>query len=200
MNPNHLIKIKDQFFQALKNPKIFKFLHLPVQSGSNQILKNMNRQYQTEDFTKLVNEFLYHFPQSTFATDVIVGFPGESEEQYQETLNLIKTITPDVLNISRFWPRPHTEAEKLPHQIPSDEIKRRSRITTDIFQNIAKMQNEKWLHWEGYVLINEKGKNQDEWIAKNFAYKQVIVNGDFQLGQIIKAKITKVSSFYLKAI
>jgi len=232
MNPNHLMKIKDELIQAYKSEKVFKFLHLPVQSGNSEVLKAMKRKYSVEDFLSLVNEFKKHFPKLTLSTDVIVGFPGESEEQYWDTLNLIRGLSPDVLNISRFWARPKTLAAKMKKQIKGSEIKRRSGVLTTIFNNIARMQNEKWFGWGGEILIDDTGKGatgvscsdgenslsmasvarpesscssagssegkRNNWIGRNFAYKQVIVEGDFRLGEKVRVKVEKVTSWDLR--
>ncbi|MBR9682909.1 tRNA (N(6)-L-threonylcarbamoyladenosine(37)-C(2))-methylthiotransferase, partial [Candidatus Woesearchaeota archaeon] len=198
INPNHLLKIKDELLKVFSNEKIFKFLHIPLQSGNDEILKAMKRKYSMEDFLNLVKEFRQHFPRITLATDVIVGFPGESEEQHWETLNLIRRISPDVLHISRFWARPKTPAAKMKNQIRGDEIKRRSGVLAEIFKNIAHMQNEKWLTWEGEILIDDQGTEPGQMIGRNPSYKQVLVMGDFELGQRVKVKIGGVKDWDLR--
>ena len=198
INPTHLPKIKDELIKVYKDEKIFKFLHLPVQSGNNEILKAMNRKYSAEDFQNLVKEFRKHFPQLTLSTDLIVGFPGESEPQYWDTLNLVRQTSPDVLNISKFWPRPKTPAAKIKHQVKGEEIKRRSTVLTNIFNNIARIQNEKWLNWEGEILINDQGKKEGQMVGRNFAYKQIVVEGKFNLGEKVKIRIDKVKGWDLR--
>jgi MiaB/RimO family radical SAM methylthiotransferase len=200
MNPDHLMKIKNKLFEAMDNPKMFKFLHLCVQAGSNRILEAMNRNYKAEEFISLVKQFREKFPFSTFSTDIIVGFPGENDRDYWDTLDVVRKVSPDVLNINRFWARPRTPAAKLKKRVPSEEIKRRSRVLTEIFHNIAKMQNEKWIGWKGEILIDEKGKNEDDWIGRNEGYKQVIVKGDLKLGDQPQVKIEKITSFDLRGI
>lgn len=198
MNPNQLIKLKKEMIEAYKNEKVFKFLHLPVQSGNNEILKKMGREYKIEEFKELVQEFRKNFPEMTLATDIIAGFPGESEEDYWDTLNLIREISPEVLNISRFWRRPKTKAAKMEKQILGEEIKRRSGVLTDIFNNIARIQNEKWLGWEGRVLIDGRGKEEGQKVGRNFAYKQIVVPGNFKLGEEVEIKITKAEGWDLR--
>ena len=82
--------------------KIFKFLHIPVQSGSNKILKQMYRGHDIEIFKKTINEFRKSIPEITIATDVIVGFPNESEEDFKLTMDLIRECEPDIINISKY--------------------------------------------------------------------------------------------------
>ncbi|MFC1801441.1 tRNA (N(6)-L-threonylcarbamoyladenosine(37)-C(2))-methylthiotransferase [Nanoarchaeota archaeon] len=197
MNPNHVLTLLDELIEIYKNEKIFKFLHLPVQSGNDEILKSMNRKYTAQDFKTIVNKFKQVIPEITIATDIICGFPGETEKQFDDTLNLIKQTSLPIIHISRFWPRPKTKAIKMENQVHSQETKERSRILTGIFRNIARMQNERWIGWEGEVLIDEKGKDES-FIGRNYAYKPVILKGNYSLGEKVNVKIKRVSSFDLK--
>jgi len=197
MNPLHLLDILDRMIDVYKNDKVFKFLHIPAQSGNDKILELMKRKYTVDDFRKIVREFRKNIPNLTLSTDIICGFPTETEEQFNDSLDLIKEIKPDVLNISRFQARPMTEAAKMEGQIQGGITKDRSRMLTDIFTNISRMNNEKWLDWKGEILIDEKGKH-DTWVGRNFAYKPVIVRGDVKLGDSVKVKVNNVTSYDLR--
>ncbi len=202
MNPDHLLKIKDELLPLFNDHKLFQFLHIPLQSGSDGVLKKMNRNYNVQDYFNLITEIKNEFPLMTIGTDIIVGFPGETEEQYWETLNLIKKTSPDIVNISRFWPRTKTPAAKM-KQLPGEVIKHRSRILTDICQNIFRMQNERWLGWEGEIIIDEidetnKENVHQQYIGRNVAYKKIIVDGNHKLGQKLKVRIIKTATFDLK--
>lgn len=137
MNPGHVKPYLKELIGVYKNKKIVKFLHIPVQSGSNNILKDMNRNHTNDDFRFIVNEFRKAIPGINISTDIIVGYSTEKEEDFEQTLNLIREIKPDVLNISKFAPRPGTKAAKL-KQIPTEIIKERSRILTKEFRKIKK--------------------------------------------------------------
>ncbi|RLE43538.1 hypothetical protein DRJ16_03705 [Candidatus Woesearchaeota archaeon] len=202
-NPNHVLNYLNELIEIFKNPKMFKFLHIPVQSGCDRILYLMNRKYTAEDFKKIVFAFRKEIPNITIATDIICGFPSETEEEFNHTIELIKETKPDVLNISRFWPRPKTEAAKMPNQIHGSETKKRSSFLTALHTNIARMQNEKWIDWQGKALIDEIGKN-NSLIGRNFAYKPIVIKNhkesdpaDF-LGKFIKVKITSVTPYDLR--
>lgn len=197
MSPDHLQRIKEDFFEVFRSPKVFKFIHLPIQSGNNEILKAMKRNYTVEEYTQLVKEIKEHFPWVNLSTDLIVGFPGETEGQHWDTLNVVREIAPDIVNISKFWPRAGTVAAKM-KQLPSDTIKHRSKVITDICYNIARMQNERWKGWEGEVIIDEKGKEEGQWIGRNASYKQVVVEGNLKLGQVIKVKIKRTTAHDLR--
>ncbi|MBT3298364.1 tRNA (N(6)-L-threonylcarbamoyladenosine(37)-C(2))-methylthiotransferase [archaeon] len=197
MNPDHLAKILEPLVEIYQNKKIFKFLHLPVQSGDDKILESMGRPYKSEDFVHQVNTFRRSIPEITIATDIIIGFPGETDEQHWNTMSLIRNISPDAVNISKFWPRPNTLAAKMKSKVPVETVKHRSKVLMDIFKNIAKLQNERWLEWEGPIIIDEKGKEDREWVGRNEAYKQVIVRGHYKIGDLIKVKINKAETFAL---
>jgi threonylcarbamoyladenosine tRNA methylthiotransferase CDKAL1 len=197
MNPNHLMKYKDEFLKVFKSSKIFKFVHLPVQSGSDEVLKSMNRKYKVEPYNSLIKEIKEKFPRVTIATDIIVGFPGETDEQHWDTINLLRKLSPEVVNLSKYWPRPKTKAAEM-KMLPTEVVKHRSKIISDICKNISRLQNERWLNWEGEIIIDEEGKEAGQWIGRNNSYKPVIVRGDFKLGQIIKIKVVKTADWDLK--
>ncbi|MEE9525582.1 MAG: tRNA (N(6)-L-threonylcarbamoyladenosine(37)-C(2))-methylthiotransferase [Candidatus Woesearchaeota archaeon] len=197
LNPNYAYEFLDELIEIFKSEKMFKFLHAPVQSGSNEILKAMKRKYTVEQFNEIIDKFKAAIPNITIATDIIVGFPGETEKQYQDSLDLIKKITPDVLNRSRFWPRPKTPAAKMENRVPGPIIKHRSGLMSSIFTNIARMQNEKWLGWTGIVLVDEIGKD-DTKVARNFAYKPIIIPGKYKLGDKLKVRVNKTTNFDLR--
>jgi len=112
-------------------------------------------------------------------------------------LEVVRKTTPDSINISRFWPRPDTPAGDLT-ELPGEVVKHRSRVLTDIFHNVSKLQNERWLDWKGEILIDEKGKEAGQWIGRNYAYKQVLVEGDFKLGDQVTVQIVKAETFDLR--
>jgi len=134
----------------------------------------------------------------TIATDMIVGFPAETEIQFHESLQLIAEIKPDVLNISRFHPRPNTRAFKM-EQIDSWKVKNRSREMTRLFEKISAKNNEKWLNWKGEVLIDGKGK-YGTLISRTFNYKQVVLRGNFELGDKVRVKIKETTVHDLRGV
>lgn len=137
MNPQHVIKFLPSLIEIFKSDKIQKFIHIPLQSGSNKVLKDMKRGYSVDDFIKIVEEFRKKFPRSKFkdstiATDVIIGYPTETDKDFKKTLELIRKTKPEVLNISVFSSRPGTTASKL-KQLPSEIIKSRSKRLNDLY-------------------------------------------------------------------
>ena len=128
MDPNNLILILDDLIKLIKSDKIFKFFHIPVQSGNDDILKKMERPYTIKEFKKIIKKLRKETPEITISTDIICGFPSETEEQFNDSVKLIKEIKPDVLNISRFWPRPGTKAALMKNQVHGRITKKRSQI------------------------------------------------------------------------
>ncbi len=199
INPEHVLENLDDLVSVFKSKKMFKFLHIPVQSGNNEILKKMRRLYSADDFAMIVKRFRNELPHITISTDVICGFPTETDEQFNDTIELIKAAKPDVLNISRYFRRPKTDAA-LMEQVSGSTIKQRSRKITEIFDYIAFEQNLKWKNWEGRIIVDEKGKN-NTLIGRNYAYKQVIIDAKqgIKLGDVVSVKIIKTTKHDLRA-
>jgi len=198
MNPNHALRILPELIESFKSEKIFNFLHLPVQSGDNNVLKRMNRRYTVEEFKKAVEAFRKEIPDLTLSTDIICGFPGEDSEAFENTIDLLKEVKPDVVNVSRFFPRPGTPAEKM-EQLDVKMIKSRSRRLSEIAKSISLERNKRWLGWEGEILIDEKGKGYS-WIGRNFSYKPIVVKSRKNLiGRFLRVKVVKAFATYLEA-
>ena len=195
LNPRHALQMLDGLIEIYQDNKMFKFIHLPVESGNNEILTLMRRKYNVFEYKSMIDKLRNKVENITIATDMIAGFPTENEIQFHDSLQLISEIKPDILNISRFHPRPNTRAAKL-KQIEGSKIKQRSREMTLLFHKIAEKQNQKWLNWEGEVLVDSKGK-YGTFIGRNFAYKQVILRGNFELGYKVKVKIKETTMHYL---
>jgi len=198
MTPNMALGILEDLIEAYRDEKVFKFVHLPVQSGDDQVLKKMRRFYTVADFKKIVDAFRSAFPKITVATDVICGFPGEDEEAFKRTLQLIEDVKPDIVNISKFFARPRTPAASMRDSVPFPEIKRRSALLNSLASKIASERNREWCGWEGEVLIDEVGKIANSWIGRNFAYKPIVVkNEKNMLGRVVNVKIYETYATHL---
>lgn len=196
MNPRMLLPIYKEMANSFKHEKIFKFLHLPIQSGSNKVLKDMNRGYTSEDFKKIVNEFKKENNNLTLSTDIIVGYPTEEEYDFEKTIELIKEIKPDIINISKFFPRPKTPLERKP-TLPFEIIKERTKKIFELSKKISFEKNMKYIGWTGKVLIDEKGC-ENTWIGRNISYKPIVIESNEKLlGKIVNVEITSVKATYL---
>ncbi len=198
MTPNQLIVMHDELIEAYKSNKILKFLHLPVQSGDDEVLKLMNRRYTVNDFKEIVSTFRWKIPQITLSTDIICGFPGESKQAFEHTKSLIREVQPDIVNVSKFFSRPNTAAEKF-NPLPPEEVNSRSKEMAELSKKISFEKNRAWVGWEGGTLFDEKGKGRS-WLGRNFAYKPIVVKeGESLLGKFVRAKVINAFSTYLEA-
>jgi len=186
MNPMYLPRIKSSLLESFENDKVFKFLHIPVQSGSDKVLKDMKRMHTSKIFYDVDYEFRKKFDRFTVATDIIVGFPTETEEDFAKTLDLINKTRPDVVNLSRYSARSGTKASQM-KQIDVDKVKQRSKIVFDLAKKISQERNEEWIGWEGEVLFDEISNGTTK--GRNFAYKQVVTDNKVRLGQRVNVKI-----------
>ena len=187
MNPMYMPKIKEGLVKSFSNDKVFKFLHVPVQSGSNQVLHDMKRGHTANTYREIVQKVRERFENFTISTDIIVGFPSEAEEDFEKTVRLIDETKPEVVNLSRYSARPGTEAAKW-SQIDVSEVKRRSKKIFEQISKIALESNQKWIGWTGRVLFDEK---TDEGIkGRNYAYKPIFVKNSVDIGQSATVEIT----------
>ena len=166
MNPMYLTNmIEDLLHLYTKSNKLFKFIHIPVQSGSEKILRKMKRGHTAKTFKQIVRKFKEKIPDITIATDIITGFPGETDEDFELTIKMLTELEPDIINSSKYSPRPGTEASKL-KRMDRRIITNRSEILHAVIKNITKKRNSKWINWTGSILIDEidngklKGRNQ----------------------------------------
>ena len=189
MNPNNLLNIMDSLIETYRNEKVYKFLHVPVQSGSDRILRSMRRNYKVSEFIRIVSNFRKVIPGINIITDVIAGFPGETEEDFQKTVDLLKIIRPDVVNVSKFGARPGTEAEDMA-QLDNRLIKTRSSELSGLVRRLALEKNREWVGWSGEILVSERGTGKNQWIGRNIAYKPVLVESrENLLGKRLNVRI-----------
>lgn len=197
MNPNHVLPILDNLMKIYEDEKVYKFLHIPVQSGSNKILKSMNRKYTKEQFIDIIKKFRTLFPEIIISTDIIVAYPGETEEDFQETLELIKQTKPDVMNFTRYWPMTGTRAAKL-NQIDRKTASKRAAQVQKLHLQISLERNKPYEGKELVVFVNEQqGTNC---LARDENYRLVVIKSrENLLGKTLKVKIKQAFSHYLLA-
>ncbi len=198
MTPSSALPILDELIESYRSGKMFKFLHVPVQSGNDDVLRSMNRRYTVEEFKGLITRFRAAHRRLGVSTDIICGFPGESEEHFQDSIELIQWLRPDVLNISRYWERPGTEAASMRGKLHGRDTKARSRRLTKIWKRLSVETGERWLGWEGEILLDELGRDGTK-VGRNHAYKAVAVETDAMLGEFIRVRVTGAGVGYLEA-
>ena len=133
-----------ELFKAMQEAdKLKKYLHLPIQSGSDRILKAMNRGYTRKYYLDLADKYRTIVPSGALTTDIIVGFPTETEKDFQDTYDLIKAVEFNAAFIFKYSVRPHTEAIKMPDDVPKEEKERRHAMILDLQKKISKKKNAK---------------------------------------------------------
>ncbi|RLG88400.1 MAG: 2-methylthioadenine synthetase, partial [Thermoprotei archaeon] len=156
MNPQWMLDIIDDLVESLKNPKVYKYLHIPVQSGDNGVLEIMKRGYRVEDFEYIIHYSRSKIPNIQIATDIIVGHPGEDEDAFRNTLDLIMRIEPDKVHLAQYSIRPRTEAAAMP-QIPEIIKKQRCKVLEEVIEKIGLDINKEYIGTKAKALITEKG-------------------------------------------
>ena len=201
MNPMYLPGMLDRLVDLFEgNDKLFKFLHIPVESGSDRILRKMKRGHTSKTFLDAVQRFRKRIPEMTISTDIIVGFPSETEQDFEDTVNLVSKAEPDIVNLSRYSARPGTESAKWKKErISSQLAKRRSEILHNLARQIARKRNSLWQGWEGDVTVDEITKSGSPQ-GRNYAYKPVMLDSSpVFLGNTKRVKVYDFSNFSLKA-
>ena len=197
-----MLGYQEALLDCFTDERIYKFIHIPVQSGSENVLKAMNRRHTAQDYVTLANEFNKRFSKFTLSTDLIVGYPGESAADFNDTLNILKDTRPTVCNITRFVARPNTVAARLEasNAAVSDAIKHeRSAILAEAFQQIALENNRKWIGDECTVVTEKPGYRNGTTIARNSAYRPVALQGSFPAGTTLRVRISDAEPFALLA-
>lgn len=200
MNPDTLKLIVDELLDLMSHDgRVYRFFHIPVQSGDDYVLKMMGRNYTASLFKQLVRKIRDRLPDASIATDILVGFPGESECAFQKSVLLIKEVSPDKVHVARYAPRPHTVAAKF-EQIPENVKKARSSYIINVSQGALLQRNIGFVNRTSQVLVTELRAGGI--IGRMNNYKPVVItNGRSELlGREITVKITEARPAYLKAI
>lgn len=192
MNPDHALDMVDELMVVFESQRLYRFLHLPVQSGDDKVLEDMGRRYTVDEFKEVVGKF----DGFTISTDVIVGYPTEDEEGFRNTVRLIEEVKPDIVNISRYWPRPGTKASELKGH-PGRETKRRSRIMNELFRKVGLEKNNRWVGWSGRALVSELNDDGTA-TARNRWYKPIVVPYA-GLGEEVEVNVTGCTYYDLRA-
>lgn len=174
-NPPYMLEHAEAVGRILSHPQVFEFLHLPVQSGSDSVLRDMRREYSVSDFEELIDRLKNIVPQVTLATDIICGFPNETDADHMQTLDLITRHKFPVINISQFYPRPGTVAARMP-RVATKIAKERSSQVTNLFESYT--TTDSFLHkdvpvWFDLDMEESRSRNQSVGHTKN--YTKVIV-------------------------
>ncbi len=214
---SHPKDMKDELIQVIAEcEKVCEHVHLPVQAGDNEILKRMNRNYTVEDYKRLVKKIKKAIVGVSITTDAIVGFPGETGKQFNNTVKLFKKMKFDLAYIAQYNPRPGTAAMKLDDDVPGKEKKKREEELMKVLRKTAWENNKKYVGRIIDVLISGQNK-KGEWFGKSRTGKNVKIEiADLPLlklwqasgrrqtanlvGKFVKVKINKARDFGLEGV
>ncbi len=195
MSPQSLEPHRDAYFDALAQAPAYRFLHLPLQSGSDRILDGMRRGYHTDLFRRQVDAARRRLPDLHLATDVIVGFPGETEDDFRSTEELLEVLGPETVNVTRFSARPGTPAARLPPLAPR-VAKRRSRSIALLRQRISRTRLERWIGTRARGRVLEHGPGGSS-VARLENYLPVVLATRPPLGSVVELRVDGARSTYL---
>ena len=198
LNPMLVSGRSESMAKAWGDSRTYKFLHLPIQSGSQKILDSMVRDHSLEDFWEVVDTFRSYYPEMMIITDVITGFPGENEEDHQATVDLLKRLLPDLVNITRFSPRQGTPAAKL-KRLNGKIVKDRSRQLTSLRQDLGAKSFKRFVGRKTSVLSIEN-QRPGSTLCRDENYRPIIVKEELPLGQLYNVEIVKSDYAYLTAV
>lgn len=185
MNPTYALKLLNELVAIYKDERVYKFLHLPIQSGSDRVIREMNRGYTTKQVEMVVDKFRKNIDDLCLSTDIIVGFPTETDADFKKTVEFIKGIKPDITNVSKFYPRPNTPAARM-KLLTTQVLKERSVTLSKICRELSLEQNKKYVGRVVDCLITDRRRK----LARAHNFKQVFLdklNGDFVSVKIVGA-------------
>uniref|UniRef100_A0A673CWR2 tRNA-t(6)A37 methylthiotransferase n=1 Tax=Sphaeramia orbicularis TaxID=375764 RepID=A0A673CWR2_9TELE len=184
-NPPYILEHLEEMAKILNHPRVYAFLHVPVQSASDSVLMDMKREYCVNDFRQVVDFLKERVPGVTIATDIICGFPGETEEDFQETIELVKCYKFPSLFINQFYPRPGTPAAKM-EQVPAHVVRADQHTSLTVGER-------------QHVLVTEESFDTQFYVAHNKFYEQVLVPKRLEFkGKMIEVDIYEAGKHFLK--
>lgn len=197
MNPKFAVEIIDSLLDLMeKDERIYRFLHVPVQSGSDRILDLMKRDYDSESFNNLIKKIRSRFPKMTLSTDIIVGFPGETNYDFELTVNCLEKNCFDIVNVSKYGDRPFAASVNFANKIPPDIKKKRSKYIAEKVHAIQNKRNKEWIGWKGKAIIL-KDTHKGNKFARNIFYRPIILLGG-NLGERVCVTVISNSRSSLK--
>ncbi|XP_034366938.1 threonylcarbamoyladenosine tRNA methylthiotransferase isoform X1 [Arvicanthis niloticus] len=195
-NPPYILEHLEEMAKILSHPRVYAFLHIPVQSASDSVLMDMKREYCVADFKRVVDFLKEKVPGITIATDIICGFPGETDQDFQETVKLVEEYKFPSLFINQFYPRPGTPAAKA-EQVPAHVKKQRTKDLSRVFHSYNPYDHK--IGERQQVLVTEESFDSKFYVAHNRFYEQVLVpkNPAF-MGKMVEVDIYESGKHFLK--
>lgn len=198
MNPEHLLEWIDDYLDLFRDERLYRFFHIPVQSGDDEMLKLMKRNYTVSEFESLVRRIRARVEDPLVATDIIVGHPGETEESFRKTLDLVRELRFERVHIAQYTIRPRTLAAGLP-QVPDPVKKARSRMLSKLVERIGLERYSKYVGSRLRALVAGTPFRDESLVARLQNYIPVAVpRGEARVGEWVEVEITGASFFDLR--
>lgn len=198
---SHPKDLSKELIRTMANSeKVCEHLHLPIQAGNNRILKAMNRKYTREEYIGLVESVREAMPDIALTTDIIVGFPGESSQEFEDTLDIIKRLKFDSAYTFIYSPRKGTPAVNIEDKISIEEKKERLARLIEIQSKISRMKNDAYIGKVKEVLVEGRSKTNDKVLTGRTRENKIVnfIADEKVIGQLIRVKITKARSWSLE--
>lgn len=195
-NPPYILEHLEEIAKILKEPRVYSFLHVPVQSASDSVLMEMKREYCAADFKHVVDFLREKVPDVNIATDLICGFPTETDADFEETMALVRQYQFASLFINQFFPRPGTPAFNM-QRIPAQDVKKRTKMVSELFQSYHPYTHK--LNEIQDILVTEISHDKLHYVGHNKCYDQVLVPMQKGLmGKKIKVQIYETGKHFMK--
>jgi tRNA-2-methylthio-N6-dimethylallyladenosine synthase len=191
----------DELLDAVAElPKVCEHIEVPVQAGDDTVLAQMKRGYTADDYRRLVERIRRKLPHGSIATDIIVGFPGETAKQFQATCDLLAELKLDVAHIAKYSPRPQTLAQRtLPDDVPPDEKERRRKVIEDLQERVVGEINARLLNQTVEVLVEDQHKGK--WRGRTRTNKLVFFeDGRDWRGKLANVRITWTGPWSMQGV
>lgn len=194
-NPPYILDYLEDMAGILAHPRVYSFLHVPVQSGSDPVLSEMKREYTVTEFKRVVDFLRKKVPGVTIATDIICGFPTETEEDFRETMKLVEAYRFPSLFINQFYPRPGTAAAKM-KRVPTHIVKDRTKRLTELFQSYRPYDHK--IGQRQTVLVTEVAHDRKHLVGHNKFYEQVLLPMDERyMGKVVEVRTSSAGKHYM---
>ena len=184
-----------------KNEKVTRIIHLPLQAGNTKVLKDMNRKYTKEQYLDLANKILTKVPDAVLSTDIIVGFPGETDEEFEDTLDVVRKVNFEQIFMFIYSKREGTIAAEREDQVPEEVKHKRFDRLKELYESRVDENNEKYVGTIQKILIEGRSKNNDDTFEGRTRSNKVVIfmpDEKSKVGDIVDVKIVEARKWYLK--
>ncbi|ABU82595.1 tRNA (N(6)-L-threonylcarbamoyladenosine(37)-C(2))-methylthiotransferase [Ignicoccus hospitalis] len=197
MSPDTFREVMDRTIDVMRDPRVFKFFHLPLQSASDKVLRLMGRRYTYSEFVEIVNKVRKAFNDPTIATDVMVGFPGEEEDDFELTLKALRELAFERVHLAAYTPRPLTLGARMP-QVREDVKSRRVKRAMNVIEAVGVEVHKRYVGGKFKAFVDEYDQKHGTFVARLWNYTPVVLREESSLGEEIVVKIEGATFYDLR--